>query len=268
MPRQPLPLGLWLWSALNLAAYALLVGYATAETLYLVLTGDDDGTRLEDIARPAIYGGVAGILVAVLVSLAQRRASVWAAPIVYAGVVTGWYVDTSTLFLVPVAALAVSGVLRARLGRRHDPLLPLAVRHWTGAGLTAVLVLGLACTTAWIAYRVQPTEAYAVMRDDPMASDELPGLRVVTDTSTDSSDGVLGSRDATVSRRWEITDDTRPREALERLATRATDAGWRAGDPDVCPWTRTTDGVGLCLWIERVPGTEEIDVRLEELGLE
>ncbi len=265
MERPPLPVGLWLWSALNIAAYAVVVGFATAGTTLVVLIGSDhESIHLDDIARPAVYGGAAGIVVAVLVSLAQRRATVWAAPIVYGGVVAGWYAGTPELFLVPPFLLAVSGVLRAWYGRRYDPLLPLAARHWIGAGLTAVLVLLLAGTTALVAYRVQPTQAYLAMQDDPMGADDLPGLRVVSDHSTDQSQGVFGSTDATVSRRWAITDGARPRETIGRLAALATEAGWQAGDPATCPWQRTVDDIDLCLWVERSPGTRDIDVRLAE----
>ena len=262
MERQRLPIWLWLWSALNMAAYGVLVGYATAGTVAVLLVGSDhEPTYLVDVARPALYGAAAGLLVAVLVSLAQRRASVWAAPIVYAGVVLAWFAGTPAFFLVPPIVLAVSGVLRAWFGRRYEPLLPLAARHWIGAGLTAVP--GARARQRHGTRRLPRAADPGVRRDARTTRwrpTSLPGLRVVSDSSTDESDLLFGGKIATVSREWEITDDARPRAALDRLETMAAESGWKAGGPSSCPWARAVDDIDLCLWIVKSSGSADIEV--------
>ncbi|WP_243058392.1 hypothetical protein [Nocardioides sp. SR21] len=131
-------------------------------------------------------------------------------------------------------------------------------------GVVAVLVV-TGAAAAFAVLRSEPSPLYDAMRSDPMASEELPGMEIEYDRSSDRTEPLGIPSPATVDRSWTITDGTTEPEKLAELAHLAQTSGWRRGpDPVFCGWQKSVDGQDLCLVIRSGVGEGVVLVEISE----
>lgn len=131
--------------------------------------------------------------------------------------------------------------------------------------LAAAVVLVVAGAAAFLALRSEPSALYDAMRSDPMASEELPGMEIEYDRSSDRSEPLGISSPAKIDRSWTITDGSREPEKLAELAHLARASGWQRGpDPVFCGWQKSVDGQDLCLVIRSGVGDGVVLVEISE----
>lgn len=140
------------------------------------------------------------------------------------------------------------------------------LRLWTA--LTLLVVLCCVGGVILVVVQSRPTPLYDAMRSDPMASEELPGMEIEYDRSSDRAEPMGIASPAKVDRSWLITDGTTEPEKVAELEQLARDSGWRRGpEPLFCGWRKTVDGQHLCLVIRPEVGDGVVLVEIsEDLG--
>lgn len=261
MPQNQLRL----WSALNLLALLAALYCAGGLVLVSVLLGGNHEDAPTEYLLPQIaLGALAGLAVALAAGWFDRRYRPWTVGLVLVGALLATLV--TPYWLLP-AVLGASAVLRARAGRGLDPVPTPRRQRVTALVLVPLVVVLVALPTVFVVVQVRPTPLYDAMRSDPMASEELPGMEIEYDRSSDRTRPLGIPSPAKIDRSWTITDGTSEPEKIAELARLAQTSGWRRGwDPVFCGWQKSVDGQHLCLVIRSGVGEDAVLVEISENG--
>ncbi|WP_126688227.1 hypothetical protein [Nocardioides ferulae] len=266
MRLEPMPPKVRAWGLAEGVAAWLLLGWTGSITVFVLafVAADHDVPSLAEEGYPALMAGgaAAGLATSAVCSWLGGRLVVWWAPATLLGITVGATTVTDGPGNALLAAgVGISAVCRARSTRGRQLLLPERGRR------TAMAVVSGVTLTAGTLFGVNvvvgggPTDTYQLLQDDPMATEDLPGLEVVWDRSADED---WKGTSARVDRVWRITDGSSRREKLAGLATLAESHGWQAQPKETfCEHTRTSAGVTLCLEIRAgfAPGEVLVSLR-------